>query len=167
MKNLKFTALIVLIIAQLCVPVYMLLNKYNTLKNGVEVKFDVRPIDPYDPFRGRYVSINPNISLDSVNRNGGYGILTIAENGYAKLEKTVTEKPTEGIYVKSKDKNYFRIPIDRYYMDEKLAPKAEKLTWNRPEQDKIYVTARILNGNLVVSGLFINDIPIETYVEAE
>ena len=164
MKNYKLIALIVLIVIQLCTPAYMVANKNHILKNGTEVKFEVRPFDPYDPFRGRYVSIRPEIFSNNAPRNNPYGIIQIDENGYAKIVSTQQEKPTGEIYVKSKNKNYFSLPIDRYYMDEKLAPKAERVTQNRSETDKIYVTARILNGSLVVSGLYVNDIPIEEYV---
>ena len=166
-KKTALIAFMILVFAQLCAPAYMIANKYYILKNGVEVKFSVRPIDPYDPFRGRYVSIRPNVFGDQpINRSGRYGLIIIDEDGYSSIIDTQDEKPTDGIlFVKSKDKNYFHIPIDRYYMDEKLAPKAERLTLNRNDQDEIYVTARILNGNLVVSGLFANGIPIEEYVK--
>jgi len=166
-KKTALIALILLIFAQLCAPAYMIANKYYTLKNGVEIKFSVRPVDPYDPFRGRYVSIRPEVFREnSINRNRQYGIIEIDEDGYAGVTDTQDEKPAEGVlFVKSKSRSYFSIPIDRYYMDEKLAPKAERATFGSNLEDEIYVTARILNGNLVVSGLYINDIPIEEYIK--
>ena len=167
MKKYRFTALMILIIVQLCVPAYMVGSKYYTLKRGTEVKFEVRPFDPYDPFRGRYVSIRPELFMnDGINRYKEYGIISIDENGYAKIEKTQKEKPKDELYIRSKAKNFYNLPIDRYYMNEKLAPKAEKLTWSLPSDNKVYVTARILNGSLVVSGLYVNDVPIEDYVRS-
>ena len=57
MKKTLLSVLIITILVQLFVPGYMIWGKYDVLKNGQEVKIKVAPIDPYDAFRGRYVSL--------------------------------------------------------------------------------------------------------------
>jgi uncharacterized membrane-anchored protein len=57
-KNFKILALIILIAVQLSVPIYMIANKEYTLTYGKTFKFQTRPVDPYDAFRGKYVALN-------------------------------------------------------------------------------------------------------------
>lgn len=154
--------LIILIVVQLFVPIFMIANQYDILKNGEEVKFETKPVDPYDAYRGRYVSIWVD---RNTQQKGVYGLLSVDENGFAKVESIQDTKPESGLYIKSKDKKYYRLPIDRYYMDEKLAPKAERITQSTSKVQKTYVTVRIKNGKCVVSGLYVDDEKIEEYVK--
>ena len=60
---------------------------FDVLKNGEEVKIKVAPIDPYDAFRGRYVSLWYDNDLSYEQRQGKYGILEIDEEGFATVKK--------------------------------------------------------------------------------
>ena len=159
MKKLLLIALVIMIVIQLFIPIYMIASKYDILSNGEEYKFVVNPVDPYDAFRGRYVSLNP-LTI-SRNQTGKYGIIRVDEDGFAYVHKVTNEKPKNETYVKSIGTSWFRLPIDRYYMDEKLAPRAETIIQQNGQRRETYVTVRIKNGNLVVSGLFIDGIAIE------
>ena len=158
MKKTLLSVLILAIIAQICVPAYMIWGKYDVLKNGDEVKIKVAPIDPYDAFRGRYVSLWYDEELDYEERKGKYGILEIDEDGFATVKKVVKEKPQGRLYITSKDDDYFNIPLDRYYMEETLAPKAENMLSGEKEA---YVTIRIQEDKSVLSGLYIDGKPVE------
>ena len=57
MKKILLFVLILVLTVQLFVPLYMIWERYDILKNGTEVKFKITMYDPYDAFRGRYVSI--------------------------------------------------------------------------------------------------------------
>ena len=162
MKKWLLPALIALIVIQLSAPLYMIANKYNVLKTGEEYKFIVNPVDPYDAFRGRYVSLN---SRQDVRGSGKYGVITVGEDGFARISHITDKKPTSGEYVKSSDSSWFTLPIDRYYMDEKLAPMAEKLTRTSAPEEDAYVTVRVKNGELVISGLFISGVAIEDIIK--
>ena len=54
-KKIIFPAFILLVLVQLFVPANMILEQEDILKNGTPYKFKTAPIDPYDPFRGKYV----------------------------------------------------------------------------------------------------------------
>ena len=164
MKKLLMPALIVLIIFQLLMPVIKIIDKYIILKTGIEFKFKVYPVDPYDAFRGRYISLNARQDLSS---SGKYGIISVDGNGFANIISITENKPSSGHYVKSVKREWFTLPIDRYYMDEKSAPKAERLTQQRESGDEAYVTVRVKNGNLVISGLYIDGIAIEDIIKNE
>jgi len=160
MKKWLMPALITVIFIQLCVPVYIIANKYAVLKTGEEFKFKVSAVDPYDPFRGRYVAINAQpVSY----RTGKYGAIEVGEDGFAYITSISDSKPASGAYVKSGSTRRFQLPIDRYYMDEAFAPRAQALTWRK----NAYVTVRVKNGTLIVSGLFVDGITIEEIIRNE
>lgn len=159
MKKWLMPILVLVIIIQLFVPAYMIINKYDILKTGEEFKFRVDPIDPYDAFRGRYVSL---YSRQEVNGNGKYGTIVVDEDGFARVGEILDQKPDTGTYVKSGSSWRFSLPIDRYYMDEKFAPKAEALV--QSTEQEAYVKVRIKNGALVISGLFLEDMAIEEII---
>jgi uncharacterized membrane-anchored protein len=139
----------------------MIGNKYNILRTGEEFKFRVSPVDPYDAFRGRYVTL---YSRQEISGKGKYGTITVDEDGFAIVSSISDKKPTASSYVKSNDSPWFSIPIERYYMDEKLAPIAEIRTRERKPGEEAYVTVRIKNGGLVVSGLYIDGVAIEDII---
>lgn len=158
MKKTLLSVLILTIFVQIFIPAYMIWGKYDVLKNGEEVKIKVAPIDPYDAFRGRYVSLWYDYDISYEQRQGKYGILETAENGFAIVKKAVKEKPEGVLYLTSKNEDYFYIPLDRYYMEETLAPKAEEILSTEKEA---YVTIRIKGDKSVLSGLYIDGKPVE------
>lgn len=161
MKKILPALLIVAFVVQLLVPAYMIWEKFDVLKTGEEVKIEVRPIDPYDAFRGRYVALGYDYELDYSDRYGKYGILEVNDEGFAKLVRVTDEKPKEGLYLVNDDDYYFHIPLDRYYMEEKLAPKAETMI----DDANAYITVRIKGDKAVISGLYINDVRAEELLE--
>ena len=158
MKKTLLSVLIITIFVQILIPSYMIWNKYDVLKNGTEVKIKVAPIDPYDIFRGRYVSLWYDDGLSYEQSQGKYGILEIDEDGFAMVQKVVKEQPKDQLYLTSQNEDYFYIPLDRYYMEETLAPKAEEMISGEKEA---YVTIRIKGDKSVLSGLYIDGKPIE------
>jgi hypothetical protein len=47
-------------------------------------------------------------------------------------------------------------------MNEKMAPATEKLVGERLRQDAmVYVSVRILDGESVITGLFVDGVPVE------
>ncbi|MBQ9985989.1 MAG: GDYXXLXY domain-containing protein [Oscillospiraceae bacterium] len=161
MKKILLPVLILALVIQLFVPSYMIWQRYDVLKSGTEVKFDIGLFDPYDAFRGRYVSIRVEDAIATSFVRGRYGILEIDENGFAKISRVESEPPKEGLYLISSEENYFSFPHNRYYMEETLAPEAEKVIGASAEA---YITVRIKNGKSVISGMYIGDVPIEEYL---
>ncbi len=158
MKKTLLSVLIITIFVQILIPTYMIWGKYDVLKNGEEVKIKVAPIDPYDAFRGRYVSLWYDDDLSYEQSQGKYGVLEIDEDGFAMVKKVVKEQPKDQLYLTSENEDYFYIPLDRYYMEETLAPKAEEMISGEKEA---YVTIRIKGDKSVLSGLYIDGKPVE------
>lgn len=155
-KNTLLYLLIGYMILQLAVPGYFVYRHYDTLYTGESYKFEVAPYDPYDPFRGRYVSLQSTLSLYSVD--GEYAILEKDSTGYAVISKWQKDKPQTGQYVKN-------LQLNRYYMNEKMAPEAERIQRSLDlDRETIYLLVRVKNGDYVIEGLYVNDVPIEQYI---
>jgi len=158
MKKWLIPALIVVIVIQLFVPVYMIANKYYILRIGEEFRFKVNPVDPYDAFRGRYVRLR---SPQDLRGQGRYGLISVDADGFAFISSVSDSRPASGSYVRSNSRSRFSLPIERYYMEERLAPRAELLAMRRDPGQEAYVTVRVKNGEMIISGLYIDGVAIE------
>jgi len=163
MKKWLLTALIAVIVIQLFTPIYMIANKYHILRAGEEFMFRVNPVDPYDAFRGRYVQLGAWQAV-SASGFGRYGTIAVDTDGFAYISSITDNKPVSVAYVKSNNRSGFSLPIDRYYMEERLAPRAEELAWQRAPDVETYVTVRVKNGELIISGLYIDGVAIEDII---
>ena len=172
MKKYLLGLLILTILIQLFVPAYFVFEKYDTLKTGVEYKFEVSLYDPYDAFRGRYVSIQTVTQRNLYERydssalfqGSKYGLISVAEDGFAFIKSVTDVKPKTGDYVKSASSNYFNMPVESYYTDEDIAPQLEQfLLYNRKEV-KAYIILRVKDGNAVIQGLYVDGMRIEDYL---
>ena len=158
MKKYLYIALVLMIIAQIGVPVSMMINKFDTLNTGTEYKFKVEPVDPYDAFRGRYVAIRVNAKSTITQDGILYAEISVDKDGFATIEKSSKEKPQNADYIN------LQLPFERYYMDEKLAPKAETVYRERARKDA-YIKVKVKNGNAVIEGLYIDNMKIEDYLK--
>ena len=142
----------------LAVPAYLVIHHYDVLRSGRFFRIAVEPYDPYDPFRGRYVQIQ-----DSGIHWEGYGPYALLyENAEGFVQTAICrEEPPEDRklpYVKN-------LEISRYYLNEKKAPQVERLQRRLPEDQIMYVIVAVKNGSYVIEGMYINEIPIEEYIE--
>ena len=170
MKPVSKYFLIFLLVAavQLGVPASMIVKRNNTLKNGEVYKFKTRPVDPYDAFRGRYVALGFEQGEEL------YAILDIDSDGFDKIVDLKRERPenksflTVRVSYHSRDSVRLDLPFDRYYMNEKLAPRADRAyrEFSRVGKQKAYVTVRILDGFAVLEELYIDDKPIHEYLKS-
>ena len=165
-----------LILAQIVVPLSMIGKRESVLKNGVPFRFKTAPVDPYDAFRGRYVALgveaNKATKPQGVDLRRGqkvYAHIIVDETGYAKISQITTQKPKDPAFLTAKV-SYFSgndvfliLPIDRYYMEEKAAPRAEQVYRKHSGRDKndAYVIVRIKDGFAVVEGLYVGGQRIE------
>lgn len=174
-----------LVLIQLYVPISMIMQHELTLKNGTQYKFIVRPMDPYDAFRGRYVYINaedakvPVAEGEKLLYNQAvYVSVEKGSDGFANMTRVSALKPERGDYFKTKlrygipayagSMAEVNLPFERYYMEEKLAPEAEKAFFelSRVNRGDVYVTVRILGGTAVLERLYMKGLPVEEYIKS-
>lgn len=168
--------------AQLLVPATMIYQQETTLTRGVPYRFKTAPVDPYDPFRGRFVALNVEASRAPTDRDEGlkrgnwaYVLLAKDEQGFAKLEFAYKEPPEKGDYLRLKVRNasgnsaQFAMPFDRYYAEENIAPEIERAyrRSSRREREEAFIQVRVKDGRGVIEELYIEDLPILEYLAQE
>ena len=165
-----------LILLQIASPLSMIVKRESVLKHGMPFRFKTAPVDPYDAFRGRYVALgveaNKAIKPHGVDLKHGqkvYAQVAINEQGFAKISQITTQKPQGTSYLIAKvsypsgNEVFLNLPIDRYYMEEKAAPRAEQIYREHSRRDKqdTYVVVRIKDGFAVIEGLYVGGQRIE------
>lgn len=177
-----FIVFVVVALIQISIPAKMIYDQEDVLKTGKAFKFKTQPLDPADPFKGKYIRLDYQINSfptkDStwVRDEVVYVSLINDNNGYAKLNSVSREQPNTKDYLKTKvqwyneweDKVVFDYEFDRFYMKETKAKAAEIAHAEAQQDDSLnttYATVYIKNGEAVLDNVFINDIPIADYVE--
>ena len=56
-KSIKISLFVVLALAQLYFPASMIWEQQKTIKGGKAFRFETAPVDPNDPFRGKYITL--------------------------------------------------------------------------------------------------------------
>ncbi len=184
-KKILFTAFILVALVQLYVPAKMILDKESVLETGTEYKFKTAPIDPSDPFRGKYITLNydentveiPN-EQDWMRGEIIYASITTDIEGFAKIKSISKEKPTDNHdFIKAKvsfitengsNKLTIDYPFDRYYMEESKAYDAE-LTYRQSQRDSnqiAYALVSIKDGDAVLKDVLIGGTSIREIVKA-
>lgn len=167
---------------QIITPLSMIIKRESVLKNGGQFKFKTTPVDPYDAFRGRYVALRleenyvPAVKETKFNRGQTvFALINIDSQGFAKFTAVTTVRPQGKSYIQTKaryvsgDKMYLDLPIDRYYMEEKAAPMAERIYQEHAQRGKqdAYVMVRIKDGFVVIESLYVGGQRIEDALRQE
>ncbi len=182
MKTVSFKlgcfALVVLV--QILVPLQMTQTREKVLQRGTLYKFRANPVDPYDAYRGRYVSLgfgtesieHPKGVQLPTTRQEGYVVVRPDDAGFAVVEDVVLQRPSSGDYFKARvyggrdQQVWMEYPFTRFYMEEDAAPRAEQAyrQGRRDNRAEAYITVRIHAGQAVIEDLFVDDIPIHEYL---
>ena len=177
-----FILFILVAIAQIAVPAQMIFGRESILKSGTAFKFKTEPIDPSDPFKGKYIILSydvDNVKTDDKDWQRQQGVyISIANDslGFVKAISASIETPKVGDFVKANVNWYserdsilrFSLPFNEFYMEETKAYDAE-LAHRKAQRDSLpnntYALVYIKNGDAVLDNVFINEIPIATFVE--
>lgn len=174
-------AFAVLAVAQLAVPGSRLLLRELTLRTGARYRFQTAPVDPYDAFRGRFVSVRATADRApfdgaQVPKHGTRVYVSVAEgeDGLARLTSAGTSRPASGDYIAARmagtiSSNEVRVvlPLDRFYMNERLAPEAERAYRQSAGARDAWLAVRVRRGMAVIEELYIGEKPIAEYLKAE
>ncbi len=183
-KKIIWIAFVLMVLLQLWAPAAMIFNKESVLKNGKAYKFRSAPVDPNDPFRGKYIvlrlqatSFKPSATQKWLQGEAVYVQVSQDSAGFANiaaLHKEMPESSTDIIkatinYVSydSLKEVFIEWPFERFYMEESKAPEAEK-AYTKAAADsnqKTYALVKVKNGDAVLQNVFINDHPISYYIK--
>jgi hypothetical protein len=174
--RILFGIFAVVALAQLSVPASMLWHRQRALSEGRAFKFKTAPVDPYDAFRGRYVALRFEEEQapwkdkqPATNGQTVYALIEEKTNGFVHVTGATAIRPGDGDYViahvtwgEGNSVVHLSFPFDRFYMEESLAPNAEKAfgEHNRRTQQDAYAVVRVLDGLGVIENLYVGGKPI-------
>ena len=170
--------LIALALIQYFVPAKMIYDHEIILRKGEYYKFISEPIDPSDPFRGKYMTLDfkeRKFRVENTsNWNNNQIIYCQLKNdsaGYAVITDVLTTPPTSGNYFEASvdyvelgDTSYLHLdfPFRKLYVEESKAANTE-IEYAKATRDTTsvaYARVAVYNGNAVISNVYINENPI-------
>ena len=122
-------ALIAVVVAQALLPLGLIGWNELALATGKEVTLRTAPVDPIDPFRGRYVALRYEISnLPAPYAPGTTVWVPLREAGDAWIAAgDATRDRPDGTAIRGRVTNGgIRYGIERYFVDEDEAPRLER-----------------------------------------
>lgn len=179
MKKVILILFGIMCLAQWIVPGKMIYDSENIISEGTVFKFKTEPIDPSDPFRGKYITLRFEADFikfeDSTDWQSGEEIFvtfTTDSAGFAKAENGYRSAPTSESYLRTTieyvnnyaddHRIFFRLPFDRFYLEESKASQAEQLYW-KAQADTAQVAYGLVSigpGQAVLQNVMINERPI-------
>lgn len=179
--HLPLLLLALLCVGQWAVPGGLILQHQRTLSSGTAFAFRTAPVDPEDPFRGRYVALDfaaaqQVYAAERLPRDVPlYAAVMVDAEGFAQLGLPTPTPPTQGdwlpVRVASQSDGVLRLqlPFDRFYLDEALAPEAERHYRAAPQgpatlADATYARVRVRDGHAVIEMLYLDGRPVHAYL---
>ena len=186
MVNKKYIYLLfaVMVFAQILVPLQMIYHHENILTTGKIFKFKTQPIDPNDPFRGKYIDLafeENNITVKNIKNYQKTGIIFVKIKndtlGFAKIisiSKTEPDKNSDYLALKLNYANelnnntiFLDLPFSRYYMNENKAQSAENLYRESTKniQNNTYALVAVKSGEGIIKDVMIDEVSIKKLVK--
>jgi uncharacterized membrane-anchored protein len=184
MKKLILPIFILVALVQWLVPGKIIWDKEEVLRKGKTFRFETAPVDPSNPFFGRYIYLQfQEQSFDFKSRKelfSGqdiYVFFTEDKRGFVKITGVSEKEPVgHANYFKTQvshsyqyqDSTHvsFDYAFNEFYMDEYKAPEAETV-YNNAQRDTArspgaptYAAVKIWNGKAVLVNVMIGDKPI-------
>lgn len=175
MRILLIGIFVLMVAAQWLVPAKMIYDHEVILTSGTPYKFRTAPVDPADPFRGKYITLNfaeTSIGIvDPTEWEGAEYVYVSVENdsaGFAHISAVSMYEPENADYIKA-DVSYvstyepytlqFRYPFDRLYLEESKAAEAERQYWSsRTDSTQVtYAIVYVKQGEAALKDVMIND----------
>lgn len=177
-------------LAQIAVPASLVVQHEQTRAAGTLWKFQTAPVDPNDPFRGRYVRLSFAAAREYVPfadsgmiyikpQTRMYAELALGPDGYARLVRLHEERPANVEYLdvfvrdvhysrgekadRAPPEVFVRLPFDRYYLPEDRAPQVEReyADASRSAQANTYAEVRVRNGHAALVSLVLDGKPVQ------
>lgn len=164
---------------QWALPISQIQQYQRVVDHGTAYRFRTAPVDPVDPFRGRYVTLRFAAAEIAIPAGASYppdqalyAPITVEPSGFAVLQPPRLQPP-EGDYLEVRvahrvddTRLRVRLPFDRYYLNERQAPEAERLAREAMRADRerslapSWAVVRVLSGEAILTELFINGVPV-------
>lgn len=144
MKTLTVAIFVLMVVAQWFVPLRMVFRQESVIAHGTTYRFKTQPIDPSDPFRGKYITLRFEAAMHKVDTASRWTMgetvyLTLEEDpaGFARIKDVVRTRPEDTSeyiqtvtgYTGNKGFIVVELPFDHFFLEESKASEAEKAYW--------------------------------------
>lgn len=173
-------------VAQWLLPLSGIWQHERVIARGMLVKIECAAPDPYDPLRGRYLAVRPaesTVSKPNGFPDGGgmvsvWATLEAGDDGLARI-KSLSLVPVSGPNViaitarssgttNGTDTIRLAWPFDRFYVNERLAPDADKLVAERRRDGKRTVAeVRLLDGQAILTDILLDGVSVRDVVKQQ
>jgi len=179
--KIRIVLYVLVFLAALIYPVSKILTFECHTGDASVFDFRVAIRDPYDPFRGNYVtlyfednaqSLYAEQAKDKTNRflqgQDVYVVIDKNKDGFAKVGSvTLTREsvPAGKSFLRlSSSNNRAELPFKKFFLNEKLAPEADRIL--RDSKITKFIRVRIYpNGSYAVEDLYVNGVPHREYIK--
>ncbi len=166
-------------------PVYLIRSNDRILREGVAYRFRLRPVDPVDAFRGRYIALAieqdqalaPDFAQDDIATRQGYVSIGVDSAGFA-YPLFFTEAIPAGedylpvmAYGRLDQRVNIAYPesMQYYFLNEKLGPLADEYyreftSSADTTRQGAYLDVRILSGKAVIEELYFDGRPVGAFL---
>lgn len=170
-------------VAQWLLPLSGIWQHERVISRGTLVRIECAAPDPYDPLRGRYLAVWPKESRvsepEGFPRGGGlvpvWATLEAGDDGLARI-KSLSLEPVSGPTVISltarswgtingTDMIGLEWPFGRFYLNERLAPEADKLVAERSRDRKTVAEVRLLDGRAILTDILLDGVSVRELVK--
>jgi uncharacterized membrane-anchored protein len=185
-KKISVAAFILIALVQLYIPAKMIIDKEAIIETGTEYKFRTAPVDPSDPFRGKYILLRFDANTIEIPKEADWDsgdiiyVYPATDNeGFAQIKAVSKEKLAGNKeFIKARVASVFEdsvsrltidYPFERYYMEESKAYDAE-LIYRQTLQDSnrvTYALVSIKDGDAVLKDVLIDGISIREIVKKQ
>ncbi|MDD2478414.1 MAG: GDYXXLXY domain-containing protein [Victivallaceae bacterium] len=191
MNKIRLIAFLLTVIAGMAYPVYKIIKIEYPEQVPSVYRFRCGAIDPYDPFRGRFVTLRTlpdRIPADQTTYHYGenvYATLGVDSDRMATVVSLSKTPPaSEFITVKYKRRgvafednetidrkkqwHFFELPFKRFHLNEKHAPEAEKIVASLTHSDTKQCVLKVkvyADGNAVIEDLEIKGQSLQKYLQ--
>ncbi len=164
-------------LAQVSIPLYMIWNKEQTIRKGNSFLFEIAPIDPTHPLKGKYIILNypvlnviskseinlnkPVYAILEKKENQEYNIISLSNVAPSRTSDFVKVEVNNWIFERNQEDSLqynINFPFTEFYMEESKAPKAEEIyrSLNQDTTQTAYAVVSIYKGDAVVTDVVIN-----------
>lgn len=156
----------------------------RVIRHGAAVRVRCTAPDPFDPLRGRYLTVRPEdatlpkpddlptdrpVPVWATLAANAAGLSTIESISLVPVGGPTVVKLSARVLTRDPDHPTVIVqwPVQRYYLNERLAPAADALVAERLRADSRPVAElRILDGRWVLTDVLLDGVPIREIVKS-
>jgi len=161
----------------LAVPLFIIFKSEDILENGHRHKLRLQGMDPFDPFRGKYLRLryDNDVTADTELKEGDNAYVTLEQDslGFSRFAFAHKNKPDHDDYLMAEilwiNDGTATIKVDnlsKYFINEDKAKAGEEVLqdWALIGSGAIYAAIRVLDGEARLEDIYVNDTPFLEYL---